>query len=135
MSLVAVRGTSREIITEVLGTRIVKTRPARNDLIGSPKVDWSRFLETSVAKTADMCFSLSLRESINSAQPMIMPDHAGMKDSNASIQGVTRSNREGTSVMPGILPKNRVPSSAILVKRPDDSSIGKNIRRVAKLYQ
>ncbi len=135
MSLVAVKGTKRETITDVLGTRIVKARPTRNDLAGLPNVDRNSLPETSVANTADMCFSLSFKETNSNAQATANPAHEGMIRNKSSTQGVITSNIEGILDMPETLPNNRAPSSAIHVKKPEDTSTVKKIEVVAKLYQ
>ena len=98
---VAARGMSMETITDVLGTRIVNVKPAKKDREGLPNVDVMRPLDTSVEKVADIYFSVSRNETINSAQPTRNPIQAGINRNTTSTHGLMRLNIDGMADMPG----------------------------------
>ena len=80
MSIIPVvtKGISIETITDVLGTIIVKIKPAKKAFEVLPNVDRIKLFDTSLAKAADKYFSLFFKEINNRIHPPINPIHAGM---------------------------------------------------------
>jgi hypothetical protein len=130
---VATRGISKETITDVLGTIVVKINPARKERYGFPKVDFIRPFETSVENIADIYFSLFLKEKINKAQPPRNPTQAGKNVSKKSTQGDMILKIDGIAEIPGIILKNDELFIARCVSIPNKYSIGKNKSKVKRL--
>ena len=135
MTPVVTNGISIEIITDVLGTKIVKIKPAKKALEVLPNVDRIRLLDTSPANVADKYFSQFFKDNNNSPHPAMKPNHAGIYLSTKSTHGVIRLNIEGISINAGILEKNELPTSAIFVNVWKKYSMEKKIAKVQKLYQ
>jgi len=74
---VVTRGISIETMTEVLGTTIVKIKPAKKALEVLPNVDRIKLFDTSLANAADKYFSLLFKEINKRIHPPINPNQAG----------------------------------------------------------
>ncbi len=68
----------RETMTVVLGTSIVKMRPAKKALIGFLNVALMRFHDFGMLKISVMYFSTPPRARISVAPPIMMPAQAGI---------------------------------------------------------
>ena len=135
MTPVVTNGISIEIITDVLGTKTVKAKPAKKALEVLPNVDRIRLLDTSPANVADKYFSQFFKDNNNSPHPTMKPNHAGIYSSTKFTHGLIRLNIEGISINAGILEKNELPTSAIVVNVWKKYSTEKKITKVQKLYQ
>ena len=102
MTPVVNKGISIEIITDVLGTKMVKIKPAEKALVVLPNVERMRLPDTSPANVADKYFSQFFKDSNNSPHPAMKPNHAGIHSSTKSTHGLIRLNIEGISIKPGI---------------------------------
>jgi hypothetical protein len=75
---VVTRGISIEIMTDVLGTIIVKIKPAKKAFEVLPNVDRIKLFDTSLANVADKYFSLFFKDINNRIHPPINPIQAGI---------------------------------------------------------
>jgi hypothetical protein len=106
---VVTSGISIEIITDVLGTMIVKIKPAKKAFGVLPNVDRIKPFDTSLANMADKYFSLFFKEINNRTHPPINPIQAGIYRSKKCTHGVIKLKIEGIADIPGILEKNKLP--------------------------
>ena len=132
---VVTRGISIEIMTDVLGTAIVKIKPAKKAFEVLPNVDRIKLFDKSLANVADKYFSLFFKDINNTIPPPINPIQAGIYWSKKCTHGVIKLKIEGIADIPCILEKNKLPVWAMYVKTLKTSSRGKKISSVQKLYQ
>lgn len=128
-------GISIETMTDVLGTMIVKIKPAKKAFEVLPNVERIKPLDNSLANAADKYFSQFFKENNSRRHPPITPIQAGTYSRKKCTHGVIRLNIEGITINPGIWEKNKLPFCAICVNVLKKNSTEKKISRVQKLYQ
>ena len=111
-------------MTVVLGTRMVKKKPAMKALMGFVNVALMRLQDFGMLKIAVMYRSTPQRAMTRVAPPSIRPIQAGMNLRMRSTQGVATSRRSGIYLSQVALTKMVLPLKAMSVKTPKKSSAG-----------